>query len=140
MHEGFKNTEVIINCKEATEDIHKIVSMLQNFDNRLLGIKNGQTFTIYSQDVLYFESVDKKTFIYTADDVYECKNKLYEIEAKFSDTNFFRSSKSQIINIAKIKSLCPEFGGRMEVILDSGEKLIVSRQYTKTFKERLGLK
>ena len=77
---------------------------------------------------------------YTAHDVYETPLKLYEIEECLADTGFFRISKSQIINILRITSLCPDFGGRIEVMMENGEKLIVSRQYSKSLKERLGLK
>jgi len=53
---------------------------------------------------------------------------------------FFRSSKSQILNIAKIETLCPDFGGRIEVTMENGYQLIVSRQYAKIFKKKVGLK
>ena len=103
-------------------------------------MRDNQTHIIDRQDVLYFESVDKRCFIYTASDAYETSLKLYEIEEYMSEMEFFRSSKSQVINILKIKSLCPDFGGRIEVVMENGEKLIVSRQYAKLLKERLNLK
>jgi DNA-binding LytR/AlgR family response regulator len=84
--------------------------------------------------------VDKRCFLYTADDVFETSLKLYEIEEVLADMGFFRNSKSQILNIAKIESLCPELGGRIEAIMENGYQLIVSRQYAKIFKEKVGLK
>jgi DNA-binding LytR/AlgR family response regulator len=84
--------------------------------------------------------VDKHNFIYTENDIFETSLKLHEIEEVFSNTEFFRNSKSQIVNIAKIQSLCPDFGGRIDLTLKNGEKLIVSRQYSKLFKERVGIK
>ena len=53
---------------------------------------------------------------------------------------FIRNSKSQILNIAKIKSICPDFGGRIEAVMENDEILIISRQYSKILKERLSLK
>ena len=139
IHEGFPDIEVIIKCPEATDEIKKMVSLLQETNQKLTGMKDGQIHLIDKQDVLYFESVDKRCFIYTAADVYETSLKLYEIEELLSDAPFIRSSKSQILNIMKITSLCPEFGSRLEAVLQNGEKLIVSRQYSKSLKERLGL-
>ena len=66
--------------------------------------------------------------------------KLYELEEILGPIGFFRNAKSQIINIAKIKSLCPDFGGKIEAEMENGEKVIISRQYSKRFKERIGLK
>ena len=140
VNEGFSDTEVIINCPQASDEVLKMVSIIQSFDKKLSGIKDGQTFIIDSRDVLYFDTVDKRNFLYTTDDVFDTTLKLYEIEERLTNTGFIRSSKSQIINITKIKSLRPDFGGKMEVTMLNGEKLIVSRQYTKLLKERLGLK
>ena len=139
IQEGFDDVEVIIRCPEVTDEIRRMEDLLHGFKQRLSCDKNGVTYLIDKQEILYFESVDKRCFIYTADDVYETPMKLYEIEEMFTDAGFLRSAKSQIINIAKIKSLCPDFGGRIEVVMDNGERLIVSRQYAKLLKERLGL-
>ena len=102
--------------------------------------KDGITHLVDTGEVLYFESVDKKSFLYTESDVYELSLKLYEIEETLSDVGFIRSAKSQILNTHKIASLCPDFGGRIETTMISGEKLIVSRQYAKLLKERLGIR
>jgi DNA-binding LytR/AlgR family response regulator len=140
VREGFPDVTVIINCPRESEEIRGIVTVLQSCDTRLSGTKGGHTYLIDRKDVLYFESVDKRCFLYTTDEVYETRLKLYEVEARLSELGFFRSAKSQIINIAKIASLCPDFDGRMEVRMENDERLIVSRQYARSLKERLGLR
>ena len=99
-----------------------------------------KTQFINKQDVLYIESVDKKCFVYTANEVYESNLKLYQLEEMLEVIGFFRNAKSQIINIAKIKSICPDFGGKIEAEMENGEKVVISRQYAKEFKERIGLR
>jgi DNA-binding LytR/AlgR family response regulator len=64
--------------------------------------------------------VDKHNFIYTENDIFETSLKLHEIEEIFPNTGFLRNSKSQIVNIAKIQSLCPDFGGRLDLTLKNG--------------------
>ena len=140
IQEGFSGIEVIIKCPKDTEEIRRIKAMLLGFEQRLSCTKNGMVHLIDKKDVIFFESVDRYCFLYTADNVYETHLKLYEIEEILSDMGFFRSSKSQIINIAKIESLCPDFGGRIEAIMENGYQLIVSRQYAKQFKKRMGIK
>lgn len=56
-------------------------------------------------DILYFESVDNLTFIYTEDKILTSKLRLYEIEGKLCDRDFFRFSKSVIVNLRKIRKL-----------------------------------
>jgi len=139
VHEGFPSTAVVINCPQKSADIQKIISLLQSLDRKIYGVRNGQTHAIDWRDVLYVESVDKHCFVYTAGAVYETSLKLYEFEERYADLGFFRASKAQIVNVARIATLRPEFGSRMELVMENGEKLIVSRQYTHMLKERLGL-
>lgn len=139
VREGYPEVDILIRCPQDGPAIQRIVSLLASLDQHLRGLKDGQTHVIDWPDVLYLESVDKRTFIYTAQAVYETPLKLYEAEERFDMTSFFRSSKSQIVNVARIASLRPEFGARLELTMDNGERLLVSRTYAKALKERLGL-
>ena len=132
-----EETEVIINCRSADESILKLVSSIKSSDKRISGSKNGKVYVLEAEDIYYFDSVDKKTFIYTKNEVYETPLRLYELEQKLSGTDFFRASKSSIINIAHIKSFSAMFGGKLEALLENNEKLIVSRQYVPVLKHKL---
>ena len=138
--EGSPSTHITIHCPEITPEIRKLEALLYSHEKKLSCTKDGTTFLIHANDVLYFESVDKQTFLYTEADIYELPQKLYMLEEMLADSGFIRSAKSQILNTYKIASLCPDFGGRIEAVMAGGEKLIVSRQYAKQLKERLGLR
>lgn len=131
--------EIIINCKRADEEILGILAHLRAFDKKLTGTKDGKTHILEAAEILYFDTADKRTFIYTEKDVFETPLKLYEIEERLSGNDFFRSSKSAIINFNKIKSLRPDFGGKLELTMANGERVSVSRQYAVGLKKRLGL-
>ena len=76
-------------------------------------------------------------FAYCEKEVYEVHKKLYELEEQFDNTDFFRSSKSVILNLAKVHKLTPVLGGRFEVLLNNGEKSTISRQYVPLLKKKL---
>ena len=135
-----QETEVNINCSQLTPDIERMISLLRVMDKKLTGVKNGQMYFLDSNQILYIETVDKKTFFYTSEDVYETSLKLYELEDELDGTDFFRSGKSSIIHLAHIKSLKADLDGRIMVTMDNNEKLIVSRQYAQEFKRKLGVK
>ena len=101
--------------------------------------RQERLFRILPSAVYYFEAVDNRVFAYLEKDVYETKLKLYELEERLAGTDFFRASKSTVINLAKVESLSPAFNGRFEAAMKNGEKLIVSRQYVPVLKEKLGL-
>ena len=131
--------EIQIRCPKVDEQILKILATLHALDKKVTGEKNGQLFLLEAKNILYIDTVDKKTFFYTKNDVYETPLKLYELEEKLAGNDFFRAGKSPIINFNHIKSLKPDFGGRIGVLLSNGEKMYISRQYASVVKEKLGL-
>lgn len=131
--------QIIIRCREMNENLLRIISELKAGQKKLTGIKDGVITMIDPANVYYFEGVDNKVFLYCKQNVYEIKQKLYEIEEEFKDTYFFRASKSVILNIKKIKSISPAYSGRFEALLFNGEKVVISRQYVPEFKKKLGL-
>lgn len=132
-------TEILIKCKTVNEEIQRVILMLKSSEERILGTIDGINHFIEPKEIFYFESVDKKTFMYTQKQVLETTFRLYELEEKLDKLDFFRASKSTIINISKIKKLSPKFNGRLEALLENNEKLIISRQYVAIVKEILGL-
>lgn len=131
--------EIIIKCKVVDDKIQRIMSMIKSSEEKIFGIMDGATHFIEPENIFYFESVDKKTFMYTKSQVLETHLKLYELEEKLAKYDFFRASKSTIINISKIKRLSPKFNGKLEALLENDERLIISRQYVTVIKEILGL-
>lgn len=132
--------QIILRVRNLDEPLLKLISELKMEQKKLVGIKDGIITMVEPKNVYYFEGVDNKVFIYCKQTVYETKLKLYEIEADYVNTNFFRASKSVILNISKIKSLSPAFSGRFEALLFNGEKVMISRQYVGELKIKLGLK
>ena len=132
-------TEIIINCREIDEEIMRICAGLRVFDKKVTGLLDGETFILNAADILYAESVDRKTFLYTAAGVYETPAKLYELEERLAGDDFIRATKSCVLNFAKIKRLRGDFGGRMLCILENGETVTVSRQYALLIKQKLGM-
>lgn len=131
--------EIIIRCNQLDESILQMIYGIKMNQNKLVGTYNGQMQIIDPKDVFYFEAVDNKVFIYCEKQVYETKLKLYEIEEEYEKTDFFRASKSIILNLSKIKNLSPAFNGRFEALLKNKEKVIISRQFVPVLKKKLGI-
>ncbi|NLL75826.1 MAG: LytTR family transcriptional regulator [Clostridiales bacterium] len=117
----------------------KIITMLHVYDKKLTGIKGGQIYILDASKILYIDTVDKKTFLYTDSDVYETPLKLYELEEQLDAVGFFRAGKSVLINFNEIKALKSDLNGRILVTMNNGERLTVSRQYAVTIKKKLDI-
>jgi len=130
--------EIIVLCHNISPELLNMLNSLKTPSNMLIAYVDNEIHRVSPSDVFYFEAVDKKTFIYCERDVYESKLKLYELE-ELAMKDFFRISKSVIVNLSKIKSLIPSFSGRVEAVLTNKEKVIISRQYVSELKEALGI-
>lgn len=133
------NMQIIIKCKHIDNEIIRLKSHIELFNNKLSAKKENTLFLINSSDVLYFESVDNRTFLYTTDDVMEINQRLYELENILSQKDFARISKSQIVNINKILSLKPELNRTILITMCNNEKLSISRKYVKTIRSMLSI-
>jgi|P1105metagenome_2_1110788.scaffolds.fasta_scaffold00984_2 DNA-binding LytR/AlgR family response regulator len=131
--------EIIVKCRFLDEDITLLLNQLKNGSSKMNFYRDNKIVLVDKKEILFFESVDDKVFAYTLEDVFETKLKLYELEQILPAKNFFRANKAVIVNLNKIKSLSPAFGGRFEAVLKNGYKVIISRSYVPKLKELLGL-
>ena len=129
--------EIIIKCQKADASVMKLKKHIEAFEEKLDAIDNDKHYLISPLEVLYFESVDNRTFLYTETQVLEIKKRLYELEEILSDKDFVRISKSQLANINKIKLLKPELNRSITAEMINGEILFISRRYAKQIKTLL---
>ena len=131
--------QVVIKCRRIDDEIMRLKCHIELFDRKIQAKKDNEWHFINSSDVLYFESVDNHTFLYTEVDVMEVKRRLYELEMVLSDKDFIRISKSQIVNINKIRSLKPELNRTILATMCNGEQLYISRRYVRAIRNILSI-
>lgn len=135
-------TTVTVEYRQKDEQVNKLIDFVEHLDdveNCITASADGKIYSLSTSDILYIESVDRKTFCYTVDEVYELRFKLYEIEERYKRMDYIRISKACIVNLQKIHSLKPDFGGKILATMENGERLYISRQYASVLKEKLGL-
>ena len=132
-----KPEEVEIRCHELTEEVREIVAFVKTRQGRLTGMQEGKQFEIAVTDLAYVEAVDNKVFLYTQKQVYETRQKLYELEELLREKYFLRVSKSLLLNLMKIQAIKPAMNGRMMAVLKGGEEIIITRKYVADLKKAL---
>ena len=103
-----------------TEDINHLICKLKNGDRKITGYDAKGITLLALPDIFYFEATDNKVFAYGQKNVYEVKEKLYQLEEQLVSFPFMRASK-------------------FAALLENEEKVVISRQYVPVLKERLGL-
>lgn len=129
-----EDEQVLIKCHNVDSDIMDIINFIQSKHEIITGYNNLQIYQLYLREIYYFEGVDNKVYAYLKDNIYEIKKKLYELEEIYEKRQFFRCSKSVLINLLKIESVKPTMNGRFTAKLFNGEQIIISRQYVPKLK------
>lgn len=129
--------ELILRYQNVTEEIEQALRFMSRPQHRLLGTKDEQKTIIDFGSILYAESVDGKCFVYTESDVFGVEHTLTQLEQILSDVNFFRCSKSMIINIDKVRHLKSLASNRIDATMCNGEHIMISRTYASDFRKRL---
>ena len=129
--------EVIVNYLAMTPEIERIVNFIKGEQAKLVGWKDKAQKVIDIKSILYIETVDGNTFAYTETDVLKLDYTLAQLEQLLNDINFFRCSKSMIINIDKVDSLKSLPSNRIDAQMVNGEHIIISRTYAADFRRIL---
>ena len=126
-----------IYCHKVSNEITEIVRFVKSRQGQLTGIIEGAQYEIPVSDVFYIEGVDNKVFIYCEKQVYETRQKLYELEEALKEKHFLRVSKSVLLSLMKVELIKSSLNGRFTAVLQSGEQIIVSRKYVPELKKAL---
>lgn len=62
-------TIVTISCKEVTGTVKRLKKYIEMFDERLRGKYENEYIYVNVTDIVYMETVDNRTFLYTGDKV-----------------------------------------------------------------------
>ena len=137
--EKIQETEIKISCNQLTYEVENLIATLRMLNQQMLVSKENENFLLDVNEISYIEAVDRKTFVYTEDDIYESKLKLYEMEEKLCQSGFIRTSKSCLVRLKYIKSIKNDVERKLRLTMKNGEQIIVSRQYAEEIKKRLGV-
>ena len=136
----YQDTEVVIRANKLDSDVERLIAMMRVVNMQIGVRQNDETFLLDTEKILYIETVDRRTFVYTQDETYESDLKLYEIEQQLLEKDFLRVSKATIVNIRMIKSIKSDINRKIRVTLKNGEQIVVSRMYSDELRRKLGLK
>ena len=134
-----KETEVIIRGDVAGAEVTAILQMLgRKNSGKLLLYREEEQYIVDISQIVYLETAGNKVTVFTQEEVYEAKQKLYELMEFLETFSFAQVNKSTIVNIDCVKSIQAEFSGNYRIKFKGRkEVLILSRKYFNEFKNRI---
>jgi two-component system LytT family response regulator len=115
-----------------SEDIARMLSRMASRTLQRLKVSLGdKIYLIEIQDIAYFESRDKYTYLHTTDREYLIDETLADLECKLDGSTFVRINRSYIVNVKFIREIVRWFAGRYKVRLKDAKEteLIATRSY-----------
>lgn len=138
--------------KRAKEQIkkHENLTTEERLLTLLSELKSGTSYinrlTIKDRGKIIFVAVDEIESIEAQGNYLEVdtgvthliRMRLHQLEAKLNPNKFVRVHRSTIVNIDRIKEMHPLFNGDQMIIMQSGKKLTMTRNYRDKLKTLLG--
>lgn len=110
----------------------------ESLTKRLLVKKLGKEFIINLKDVDWIESAGNYVNLHVADRVYPLRQTMNNMQERLSQDDFIRIHRSYMVKIDKIKEMEPLETGDIDIVLDTGKRLRLSRRYKNELKTLLG--
>ena len=135
-----EDAEVIVRCSKIDDQIlnlQKVITGMNGHVKQLTFYKNDTEYYLPLNKILFFDTEAGGISAHTANDVYQVKYKLYELE-ELLPGYFMRVSKSSILNTYQVYSITKNITAASIVAFEKSHKQVyVSRNYYKALKERL---
>lgn len=140
IEEGLAEEEVILRCSRLSDNIVSLQNYISKQGNarRCLSLRNaGTEFYIPMEGIYFFETEGRQMRAHTADRIFSCDYRLYELE-ELLPGSFMRISKSSIANLDLVYSVTRNLtASSVMEFAGSSKKAMVSRAYFKAVTERL---
>ena len=139
---SFDTLEIQVCNNELNQQVRQLVEDISAFVNEDIAGTDfrGEKIMLSMRDILRFYTENQKVMAQDAKGIYSIQEKLYELEERLDEGQFFRISKSEIVNLKKIRRLDMSITGTIKVILSDGTETYTSRRNVTKLKQCLGIK
>ncbi|HQU85101.1 MAG TPA: LytTR family DNA-binding domain-containing protein [Pyrinomonadaceae bacterium] len=102
---------------------------------RLVVKSVGRVFFLKTDEIDWIEAAGNYLKLHVGRESHLIRETMNSIESKLDPDKFLRIHRSTIVNIDRIKELHPMFSGDYDVVLQTGAKITLSRNYRERFLE-----
>lgn len=141
--EGRSEIEITVVSAPGDPRVPRIVDKIRAASGRVVGYPNGASIErrmVSLADVTHIETTDGHALIHTlTGEVLESPMRLFELETALDGTEFMRASRQVLVNFDHVTSIRPEFNGRLDLGLAGGARVLVTRSFAHTIRQKIGV-
>ena len=120
----------------ASAQIMQALEALRRRDAYLerIPVREGeQVVFVDVEEIVWIKASRNTVLIHLADRVHELRETMAALAARLDPRRFARVHRSAIINVRRVRAIHPWFNGYHVVVMDTGQKLRMSRYQHETF-------
>lgn len=137
--QAINKVEKICLLKQHTNLVSKTNHQNNSPSFEKLAVTSEDRIKIISiDDIIYISAQNGKTSIATSKEVFPVTSTLIQLEQRLKTNDILRVHRSFLVNKNKIKEIEPYFNSTFLLCMQDGEKIPVSRNYTKELKQTFG--
>ena len=129
---------ITVEGPEDSPEMPRVLALLEGLSERMwLLDERRNPVSVSPGEVVWADMVEDKLFVYTTEGIYQATCPLSELELRWERCGLFRCSKSTVVNLYAVQRLRSLSGNRIEALLQTGEKVVISRRYAPILREKL---
>ncbi len=129
--------QVTVTYPVMNQEVQQLIERIKSMQMKLTCEAEGKNICLALEEIYYIETLERKTFIYTENQVYRSPKKLYQLLEELEPFGFIQVNKSCVLNINVLHHVRTLFNSRLEATLINGEKVIIARTYIPAVKQWL---
>lgn len=140
LDKNYPQPHIIILTDKITDEVTELMQKLSDTSPKIIvGSIDDKLTVLEPNDIERIYACCGKVIAAACDKEYVLKIRLYEAEERLDMKNFVRISKSEIINLQKVKCFDLSIAGTVCVTMKNGSTHYVSRRYVVKIKKILGV-
>ncbi len=131
---------LLANEPELDDQISRLAGLVKKREIARLPVMKGKRIILVDlADIVWIGVTDELVFVHTRSEQFMVNMTMSELEARLDPSVFFRSHRSSIVNLNRVKEIVPWFGGKYKIVVDdeSGSELVLSRARARGLREIL---
>lgn len=141
---AWQRAKAVINHDRFQERDQQILALLEelkggtHYIERLVVKVGGRVFFLNVDEIQCIQAEGNYVRVHSGAKSYLLRGTIGSLESQLDPRKFLRIHRSTIVKLDKIKELQPWFHGEYHVILETGQKLTLSRNYRANLQEAIG--
>ncbi len=136
--EKYDNPKIVIYTNKVNTEISNIIDGISSINQKFLkAYKDEKMYILHQNEIETIYSEGGKIYVRCNNEIYNIKNRLYELDTLLDKKMFVRISNSEIVNFNKVENIDFKIVGTLILNFKSGNKAYASRRYIPKIKEFL---